>query len=771
MQRVLFVLLLLGLAIYCGRSTYSEAGSVPKQAAEENRFEALVANYQNLTFSDLAKQTPSRAYTEGLSFDPSKAQFYEDVVEKLQLTDAERQILNNRGLVSVDHGQQYSFGSMYFAIYSNDLPVFVTSDSILHAMHCTYDDILMEIEQTFLTAALDEILTTCHEHLPSAVPASGMLVKNYKDVDLYLTVARNLLKGAGAPTAERFHPIYDLWDDKLLVNSELAQDEAALAILKQIQSLVQQSPQYDEKTPIYGGKRAIDYSQFKPRGHYTKTVPLARYFRTMMWLGRADTGWNLLPPDPASGIESDVPRELRNAALLTQLLTITGAIDRLEQIYAILDFMIGDGDNLTPPQTATLLRHLQVTELKGLTANAAVESFQQSLRNEDFGTQQIRSQIVTSDPRSSRQVAIPSLFQMFGQRYVVDSFVFSKVVFDSIQFQGRKVERYMPNGLDVMFALGNNTVLPLLEEELTRYPYAANLKACQQYVAELEPEFWHKNLYNLWLGAIRTLHSDQSTEQHLPQVMRTATWQRKQLQTQLASWAELRHNTVLYAKQSYSAQASCEYPAGFVEPYPELYARIKTFAEEAARRIDAANYSTSIRDFTDIKRRQIDFFKQMAATLDQLETLARKELAAEPFTDDDQEWLKKVVDIRSRGSGRPTYTGWYCQLYYKGGHRSAEWDPTIIDVHTDPNTKEALHVGVGNCNYLIVAIDNEDDHRIYVGPAYSYYEFQNPAEDRLTDQAWQQLLIDRQEPTRPAWIKDFQAERLDRRMGNPGQHE
>ena len=44
----------------------------------------------------------------------------------------------------------YSFGSLYYAVYTNDLPVLITTDSILHAMHRTYDDILMELEQTFI---------------------------------------------------------------------------------------------------------------------------------------------------------------------------------------------------------------------------------------------------------------------------------------------------------------------------------------------------------------------------------------------------------------------------------------------------------------------------------------------------------------------------------------------------------------------------------------------------------------------------------------------
>jgi hypothetical protein len=323
----------------------------------------------------------------------------------------------------------------------------------------------------------------------------------------------------------------------------------------------------------------------------------------------------------------------------------------------------------------------------------------------------------------------------------------------------------MPTGLDVMFALGNDTVLPLLEPELTAYPYAANLKASQEYIAELPAEFWRKNLYNVWLDAIRTLSVGPSTEQHMPEPMRTQAWQRKQLQAQLASWSELRHNTVLYAKESYSMETLCEYPSGYVEPYPEFYGRIQFFAEEAARRIEAADYTVSGRDFTAIKKKQVDFFKQMAVTLDRLESLARKELDAEPFTADDQEWLKKVIDIRSRGSGRPTYTGWYCQLFYQGGHRSAKWDPTIVDVHTDPNAQAVLEAGVGNCNFLVAAIDNEDDQAIYVGPVYSYYEFHQPAVNRLTDEEWQQQLWTGKEPARPAWIKDFQGEKVPRPAG------
>lgn len=179
----------LALIILCGVaasgcSQATQAESVPSAPNREQRFDELLAKNAELTFEQLSTQTPRRSYMEQLSFDPREAKFYEETVKTLQLTDSEQEMLGKQGLVSVDHGQRYSFGSMYFAIYSGDLPVLVTTDSILHAMHRSYDDLLMEMEQTFLTAALEEILARCHFKIDDSAPRWGAVAKNYQDVDL-----------------------------------------------------------------------------------------------------------------------------------------------------------------------------------------------------------------------------------------------------------------------------------------------------------------------------------------------------------------------------------------------------------------------------------------------------------------------------------------------------------------------------------------------------------------------------------------------------------
>jgi hypothetical protein len=732
-----------------------------RPAPEFALFEPFLAKYRDLTYDQLVdKLGKPRSYLQQLSFDPTSAKYYDRVKEKMELTAAEIELFKKNGLVGIDQNRRHSFASAYYQIYAQDLPVLVTSDSIMHALHRSYDDILMELEMTLFTWSIGQILEDCHTRLADQAGKNqdATLDASYKDVDLYLTVARNLLAGAGADGKEPENGL--LWNGDLLVRSKLGSDAEARARLKDIQSLKIQVPMEDPPTAIYGGERWIDYSQFKPRGHYSKETLLKRYFRTMMWLGRADTGWNVLPPDPQSGLRVASDRELRNAVLLVELLQAGDSMKQLQVLDDIINFMVGRSDNFTVFALRDLLRETGIRGLADARDAQALDRLKKGLRAGKHARPMIRSQSILSDPRSpSPQVLPPAIFQMFGQRFIIDSFVLSQVVFDSILFENKKQGRMMPQGLDVMAALGNDEAVPLLRSELELWNYSGNLMACREYVNKFDPGFWKDNLYHLWLDSLRTLDDDLSAEKNFPEAMRMQAWQRKQLQTQLASWAELRHDTILYAKQSYTATAKCEYPAGYVEPYPEFYAKVRFFAEEAARLFGKADYTLKNAPRANrlkvTRDDQVRFFKNMASVLARLETLAKKELKAEPFDADDVAFIKKTVDSRGGGSGAPRYDGWYCRLFY--GEDSSEWEPTIADVHTDPESRSCLQVGVGDANFLVIAIDNEKDRLVHVGPVFSYYEFTQSAEHRLTDEQWQQRIMNRQTPPRPEWTRLFQA--------------
>ncbi len=193
----------------------------------------------------------------------------------------------------------------------------------------------------------------------------------------------------------------------------------------------------------------------------------------------------------------------------------------------------------------------------------------------------------------------------------------------------------------------------------------------------------------------------------------------------------------------------------------------------------------------------------MGTRLGQLENLARKELAAQPFTEEEREFVARTISRLGSaplGSGAsPAYYGWYTELFYadqprkdafRGGYgglsrfstedndesthfaslnglvrygRSDMWfEPTIADVHTDPMSKQALQVGIGPVNLAVIAVDNEDDLTAYVGPVFSYHEFSHPAENRLNDQEWMEMLQSGKQPARPAWTSSFVAPRKTR---------
>ncbi len=60
---------------------------------------------------------------------------------------------------------------------------------------------------------------------------------------------------------------------------------------------------------------------------------------------------------------------------------------------------------------------------------------------------------------------------------------------------------------------------------------------------------------------------------------RTLAWEDEKLNTALGSWAQLRHDTILYAKQPYIVSLVCSYPEAFVEPNPTFYYRMLRLIE------------------------------------------------------------------------------------------------------------------------------------------------------------------------------------------------
>ncbi len=213
-------------------------------------------------------------YAKGLSWDPTTAKFWDafqaDPAKKnggfdFRLNDKELAAFKKNGFVVSERMGAASFGEMYYQIYSRDLPVYISADSILHAWHRTYDAMLEQLEEKYLAESLGDILASMAAKIPAAEKdyGSGVLADSVKDADYFLAVARSLLTGNA-------------------VKTELNQDERLAKTLALVEKLGA------EKFKLFGRERDVDFSQFKVRGHYENSELLKKYFKAMMWCGRTD---------------------------------------------------------------------------------------------------------------------------------------------------------------------------------------------------------------------------------------------------------------------------------------------------------------------------------------------------------------------------------------------------------------------------------------------------------------------------------------------------
>ena len=111
----------------------------------------------------------------------------------------------NSGFVVSRRLRRPSFADSYYGVYVNDLPLFVTVDSVLHAFHSSFDRGLMEMEEQvllpLLTSAIDAMakqLGTMHAQAcnpRTTTTTSELQCEAFVDMDAYLAVARSLLHG------------------------------------------------------------------------------------------------------------------------------------------------------------------------------------------------------------------------------------------------------------------------------------------------------------------------------------------------------------------------------------------------------------------------------------------------------------------------------------------------------------------------------------------------------------------------------------------------
>ncbi len=673
--------------------------------------------------------------------------YLDSIKEKYELTDDEISLLmKNYFVVS----EKLSFNKMTPAlddVFIKDMPVFVSTDAILHALHISYDNLLRDIEMQLLLPELKKGMDMLYEVFPDLVEKysdNNRFQASLADLDLYITIAKSLL-------------------DEELQEAQYASEQKLGEIWDGIQS-----EDFVSMALFTDVERNLDFSQFTIRGHYEKYEELHGYFKCMIWLGRMEFVLADAPKEwYEAGFDKEGLRRLNITALmLNEMLESGGLLNGLNEIDRIIGFMVGESDNLRPVDYSELVAGQGITGPEYLLDDNNFDSFVEVMKNSPDYQQKILSGYMKGTPESTEPTPLPISYRLMGQRFIIDSYIFYKLVYDNIVYQDNKVCRMMPNPLDAMFALGNDNALPLLEEELETWNYSSQLAGLRYLVDSYDEDFWGQSLYNNWLQAIRLVGPAELAADP-PLFMSTVAWQQQKLNTQLASWTQLRHDNLLYAKQSYTHGGECMFPHSYVEPYPDFYAQLASFAREAGS-FDAFE---SIRGYATYQGVG-EYFTALEKTMNMLEEISRKELNGLTLDVEETDFLGDML-FEGNMSG-PEFNGWYVDLLYDSdGGPSYVWEPSqsdyvIADVHTQPTdcagnvVGRVLHVGVGKVNLgVFIAESPSSDYQpmAYVGPVMSYYENITEDFDRLTDTRWTKIVDEGLEPSRPDWVNVYMADK------------
>lgn len=639
------------------------------------------------TFNE-AVVTAAAAPQYSLPLRLDRVEYLGKVRDFVPLSDESLDLLRRNGFVVVGFGEVDSFHQVYKALRRADVPILITTDSVLHLYHVFFDESLARLEEKRfydeLSGMLDALLASMLKWYEEA-PKGDVKEATVRNI-AFLYVALSLLNTS-----------YEVPD----LASALAEQE--LQLIREHRKMA--------GSPIFG--YVEDYTQYVPRGHYTKSQKLSNYFLAMMWLGR-------MRFQALSSLQT------RQAILLAVAMAEDeGVMKAWEDIYWTTAFFVGKSDDLTVYDYLEAIKEVYggLPSLEELVDEEKVEAVQELL------FQKNNAKIASSPIYPWQRRELVGL-RFMGQRFVPDSYIFQELVYSKVE------GRLLPKGLDVMAVLGSRRAEQHLAEDKERYGnYEAQLENLKEEFSGLSLENWTQNLYWGWLYTLKPLLAEAPPGS--PTFMGTEAWLDEKLNTALGSWAELRHDTILYAKQSYTELAITPptHAPGYVEPNPQLYTRLAGLCQATInglrmRGLLDEDMESRLKNFEDFLLR--------------LAEISVKELSGEPLTDDDLSFIRNVAS---------TYEALLM------GITERLWRSTIIaDVHTDPNTMRVLEVGCGYVE-LLVAVYASPDGRLVAcaGPVFSYYEFPWPVGQRLTDEDWVSLLKAGEAPDRPAWVSSFHA--------------
>jgi hypothetical protein len=590
----------------------------------------------------------------------------------------------------------------------NQVPNFITTDIMLQAFHMYFSYTLKVLElKKFIPIMKALSFALYNESMQQTSSAD----KNMQEIAMYNAVFYAI-------------PYYLLSEEKV----EVPEKYKAL-FEKELQNIEQCQNASSEFLAYPAG---FSYSQFKPRGHYTRKKELSAYFKAMQWLQLAPYCRNNT-------------QHLKDAVFVALLLNSATTSDGepLMQLYKSvfepIVFLIGEPDNLSIMDIAVYLKDKNINNLTSVLQSDTLAAIDSLLQVISLTHNRIAPKI---------ELSCKDKINFMPARYLVDN----EIIQDLVDVNANANRAY-PKGLDIFAAFGSqpamNILLDTYKEHEQWEEYLPTMNKFRQRFENYNE--WNMSVYNKWIESLLAL---QQADKSYPEFMQLPSWDTKNLNTSLASWADLKHDAILYGEQPMSAECGGgdEPPdpitVGYVEPNIQFWIKLRELISLTQKMLARNNLLIDELD---------NGIRSLNDNVKFLQTVSEKELKKEKLTEQEYntiEYFGASIEYFTLSIIDPEYRldSW---SLVQGPDKSIA---VVADIYTrnvnDCPKNGILHEAVGYANNIYVVVEIEGNLYLTKGAVFSYYEFVRQNE-RLTDEEWQKMLDTNKAPHIPLWMENI----------------
>ncbi|NLG04188.1 MAG: DUF3160 domain-containing protein [Clostridia bacterium] len=614
-------------------------------------------------------------------------------LDRYYLDDQSKQKLVDNQFVVINTNRN-EFHDMYEENRYLQMPNFVTVDSIMHTYHLYFAMLLRHTERDYLIDTLSKLSLAMQE-------AS---VQQYE-----------ILKGSEWEESAKINVAFFTVANSLAGHETTIPDYVKDIVEEELQLVSEASD--ISRSPLNGEDE--DYTQYKPRGYYDGDEALEKYFKTMMWYGRRNFFQN--------------KEILDRSALLMTIALRDDAFTNWEKIYSITSFFAGASDDSGFYEYMPLVEQAYGADVQTEDLIGDQNAFQiYHALTAQLDPPVINSVAFEDDGGETDKTGLAKGYRFMGQRFSVDAAIFTQLCYSKVKEKPSGEMRLLPDSLDVPAALGSETALAILKDQgnFEYKNYEKNMMLARTKISEASDLLWNASLYGKWLDTLRPLLDEKG--KGYPSFMQSEEWNKKDLETFLSSFTELKHDTILYSKQFMAEMGGGDEPCddrGYVEPEVQVYHKLSNLTKSTSEGLD---------EFGVLNDNDRENLKRLSDLSIRLRDISIKELTGDTITEDDYEL------IRSYGGNIEHF--WAEAIKEKkeeeGDDFRAEGEfpaALVVDVATDPSGS-VLEQAIGGVASIYVVVPVDGKLRIAEGGVYSYYQFIQPMGERMTDSEWRRKL-------------------------------